>query len=448
MKGKIWVESVYGEGASFQFDIQFDKTADVIPLNYADYPDLQGKKVLVVDHNKTSLMILERMLRSFSFDVTALRDPFQAMKRLQEGVFDLLVVDYNLPELSGLDLYKRLAAKTEIKLPKTIFVCSTGRESYYNQVRQLGVKNFLVKPINQSLLFDAVMSALKETAPIQVNADRKEESHMRYPRGLAQKSVLVVEDNEINQLVAKDILEQVGIQVSIASNGEEAIKQVRANQFDAVLMDVQMPIMDGYKATEILRKIYSSSELPIIAMTANALKGDRERSLKSGMNDYISKPINPERLFETLAKWLLGDHSKTINRPSHESVEILDFDKTLTRLGNKRAFYEDLLKRYCANYRNLVQEISDMRQNQQDDEAKRLLHSLKSVTGNIGAMKLSGFIAQFEEHYESSNEKCFGEMLEELSKLNDELIATIQGVISTKDSEKKPVNPKFELMKL
>ena len=129
----------------------------------------------------------------------------------------------------------------------------------------------------------------------------------------------MVEDNDINQLVAKDILEQAGIHVSIASNGEEAIKYVRANKFDAVLMDVQMPIMDGYKATEILRETYSSSDLPIIAMTANALKGDREKSIETGMNDYISKPIDPEILFETLVKWLVGNSTKNIEKPLNEN---------------------------------------------------------------------------------------------------------------------------------
>jgi len=273
MKGEIWVESVYGEGASFQFTVQFDKALDLIKPSYAECPDLEGKKVLVVDHNKTSLIILERMLCSFSFDVTALRDPYEAMELLHKEDFDLLVIDFNLPELSGVDLYKRLVANTEIKVPKTIFVSATGRESYYSQANQLGVKNFLVKPINQSLMFDAIMNTLKGTTWSQANKDNNEKNRRKCHWALADKRILLVEDNDINQLVAKDILEQVGIRVSIASNGEEAIELVRANKFDTVLMDVQMPIMDGYKATEILRETFSSSELPIIAMTANALRG-------------------------------------------------------------------------------------------------------------------------------------------------------------------------------
>src|SRR5665648_865356 len=135
MNCEIWVESVYGEGTSFQFIVQLDKAVDLIKPNYAEYPDLKGKKVLVVDHNKTSLMILERMLRSFSFEVTALRNPFEAIELLQKEGFDLLAIDFNLPGLSGIDLYKRLVANTEITVPKTIFVSATGRESYYNQVK-------------------------------------------------------------------------------------------------------------------------------------------------------------------------------------------------------------------------------------------------------------------------------------------------------------------------
>jgi len=172
-------------------------------------------------------------------------------------------------------------------------------------------------------------------------------------------------------------------------------------------------------------------------MTANALKGDRERSIESGMNDYISKPINPELLFETLAKWLLGISIKNLEKPSSEKLEILDFEKTLIQLGNKQDFYYDLLKRYSDNYSNLVKELLDMRLNRQYAEAKRFIHSLKSVTGNIGAMKLSQFIVEFEEHYESYNEKSLGEKLKELSNLNEELLSTINNVIPITDPQEK-----------
>jgi signal transduction histidine kinase/DNA-binding response OmpR family regulator len=448
MNGEIWVESEYGEGSTFQFIIEFDKVSNIIIPNYESYPDLRGKKVLVIDHNKTSLIILQRMLRSFLLDVTALSDPFEAVKLLEKENFDLLFIDFNLPELSGIDLYKRLVVNTEIKVPKTIFISATGRESYYNQANQLGVKNFLVKPINQSLMFDAVMGALKVTTTAEINRESKEENHIKFKSVLKDKRILLVEDNEINQLVAKDILEQVGIQVNIASNGEEAIKYVHANKFDVVLMDVQMPIMDGYKATEILRATYSSSELPIIAMTANALKGDREKSIESGMNDYISKPIDPEILFEILAKWLVGNSVKNTENPLKKivngEIETLDFDKTLIRLGNKEEFYYDLLKKYCDNYSNLVSDFSDMKMNKKYDEAKRFIHSLKGVTGNIGAMKLNKFIIKFEEQYESYDEKSLNENLATLSALNEELLNSITEIISKTDSEEKQISSNFD----
>lgn len=180
-------------------------------------------------------------------------------------------------------------------------------------------------------------------------------------------------------------------------------------------------------------------------MTANALKGDRERSIEAGMNDYISKPINPELLYETLGKWLLGTGIDSMNQPSDEKVEILDFENTLIRLGNKQDLYYVILKRYCDNYSNLAKEFSDMWLNKQYDEAKRFVHSLKSVTGNIGAMKLSRFIVQFEEQYETYNEKSLGEKLEELSNLNEELLCTIQGFISIKDPRGKLLKSNFDI---
>ncbi|MCB2291482.1 response regulator [Clostridium sp. CS001] len=449
MNGEIWVESEYGEGSTFHFIIEFDKVSNAIVPSYEGYPDLHGKKVLVVDHNKTSLMILERMLRSFSLEVTVRRNPFETIELLERENFDLLVIDFNLPGLSGIDLYKRLVVNTEIKVPKTIFVSATGRESYYNQANQLGVKNFLVKPINQSLMFDAVIGAFKGAEARGGIREYNEEGHMKAQSLLKDKRILLVEDNDINQLVAKDILEQAGIRVSIASNGEEAIKHVHANKFDAVLMDVQMPIMDGYKATEILRETYPSSQLPIIAMTANALNGDRERSIEAGMNDYISKPINPEILFETLVKWLIGDEKRNIERSlkvdSYEKVEVLDFDRTLIRLGNKQSFYYDLLNRYCDNYNNLANEFSAMRRNKQYDEAKRFIHSIKGVTGNIGAIKLSRFITEFEKQYESYEEEKLNEKLITLSDLNDELLNAIAKVISKENSEKKQLSLGFDV---
>ena len=449
MNGEIWVESEYGEGSSFQFTIEFDKVSNIIQPSYEKYPDLHGKKVLVIDHNKTSLMILERMLRSFLLDVTAIGDPFEAIQLLEKDNFDLLFIDFNLPQLSGIDLYKRLVVNTEIRVPKTIFISATGRESYYNQANQLGVKNFLIKPINQSLMFDAVMDALRGTGVKENNREFTEDSNIKFKNVLKDKRILLVEDNDINQLVAKDILEQAGVQVSIANNGEEAIKHVRSNKFDAVLMDVQMPIMDGYKATEILRKTYLSSELPIIAMTANALNGDREKSIEAGMNDYISKPIDPEILFETLAKWLGGNISinteKSLKKLVSEEIEILEFNKTLTRLGSKENLYYELLKKYHDNYNTLENEFSEMRINNKYDDMKRFIHSLKGVTGNIGAMKLNKFIIQFEAKYESYDEEELSKNLKILFDLNTELLNKIEKIVSEKDINKNQINLNLNL---
>jgi len=274
--------------------------------------------------------------------------------------------------------------------------------------------------------------------PVTKNMNKK--NTIRDKSSLVNKNILLVEDNKINQLVAKDILEQVGIHVSIASNGEEAVKYVRNNELDAVLMDVQMPIMDGYSATKKIRESHSALELPIIAMTASALKGDRERSIEAGMNDYISKPINPEFLYETLEKWILGD-----NKSFNENTEILDFEKTLIRLGNKKDFYYDLLKIYLDDYSDLVEEFSYMKLNKQYVEAKRFIHSLKSVTANIGARKLSRFIVKFEGKYEAYNEISLNEKLEELSDLNEELLNTIKRIIPIRKIEGKIKDSDFNL---
>lgn len=457
MNGDIWVESEYGQGSTFNFTIQCDKVSSVITPNYEKYPDLQNKKVLIIDHNKTSLMVLERMLKSFKFKVTAINSPFKAIELLKKENFDLLFIDFNLPELSGIDLYKRLIVNTEIDVPNTIFISAIGRESYYNQANQLGIKNFLIKPINQSLLFDAIINVFKLSSDDENNIKAEKEigidsngvNNKKFEELLKDKRILVVEDNDINQLVAKDILEQVGVHVNIANNGEEAIKYVNANKFDMVLMDMQMPIMDGYQATKILRESYSSSELPIIAMTANALEGDREKSIECGMNDYISKPIDPEWLFTTLAKWLVPNDNKNIEKPlkkiDNEENEILAFDKTLIRFGNKEEFYCDLLKRYQDSYTNLQKEFWDMILNEKYDDAKRYIHSLKGVTGNIGAMKLNKFVVKFEEEYESYDDESLKKNLVILSALNEELLNEIIEILHKDHLEENQVISNFDV---
>ena len=437
MSGKIWVESEYGEGASFQFIIEFDKYIDKLKLNNFDSPDLKGKRVLVVDHNETSLLILKRMLNSFSLEVTDLRNPYDVIELFKKENFDLLIIDFNLPELSGIDLYKRLLANSNIKVPKTIFVSAIGRETYYNQVKQLGAEIFLVKPINQSLLFDAIINALKEKTRARAFKDDSEEEKKQYKSILIDKNILVVEDNEINQLVAKDILEGAGSRVSIASNGYEAIKCVRSNKFDIVLMDVQMPIMDGYEATEILRKTYSSSQLPIIAMTANAMSGDREISIKSGMNDYISKPINPDTLFGILVKWLNGKSLNTNKEPLNTEIQVLDVKNTLHRFGDKQDFYKNLLNIYSKNYCNAPQELSDLMRDRKYDDIKRFIHSLKSVTGNIGAKRFNNYIIEFEKKYDAYDNEEIIESLKNFSDLNEELLMAIAKVSSIDNLEEK-----------
>lgn len=277
------------------------------------------------------------------------------------------------------------------------------------------------------------------------NKDENDEGDKKYNSILNNKNILLVEDNEINQLVAKDILEGAGIHVSIAINGIEAIKCVRENRFDAVLMDVQMPIMDGYEATAILRETYSNLQLPIIAMTANAMTGDLEKSISTGMNDYISKPINPDILFETLVQWLNGKSIETtkktvVNQSSNKETKILDFENTLIRLGNKQEFYATLLKIYSKNYCNLVYKLSNLISNKKDDEVKRFIHTLKSVTANIGATKFNEFIIEFEKKYESYDDIVIIRELKVFSSLNEELLNSINKFISIDKSEGKTLS--------
>ena len=305
MGGEIHVESVPGRGSTFSFTAAFDlpEQADVPVRRVAG--DLHGMRVLVVDDNATSRLLLEETLTAMAFRVTLAEDGAEALRCVAEACragnpYRIILLDWKMPGMDGTETARRIReVVTPEEAATIIMVTAYGREEIVKQIREIGIREVLTKPVSPSALFDAISVALD----FSVKNDTMERSSPQQSR-LRGARVLLAEDNLINQQVAQEILLLFGVDVDIADNGEEAVRKARENVYDAVLMDIQMSRMDGLEATRRIRREIPSARMPIIAMTAHAMSGDREKSLAAGMQDHVTKPVDPDALYATLARWI------------------------------------------------------------------------------------------------------------------------------------------------
>ncbi|NGZ26437.1 MAG: response regulator, partial [Magnetococcales bacterium] len=301
MGGVIHLASALGEGSTFSFQLEFPVAqVEVAPAPLLSLKQLEGKRILVVDDHTMARRVCREMLHSFHCRVEEAENGLQAVQKgvaaADEDPFHAVFMDWRMPGLDGLEAVRQLREKLGEKIPPVILVTAYGREEVMSLSMQEGIPYFLMKPLTSSALLEVLQAAVGgQISPTPVGD---------HPQWLQGRKILLVEDNEINQEVAIGLLLKVGVEVDVAVHGVDAIEKVNQNTYDAVLMDVQMPVMDGYQATRTIRQQDQHRLLPIIAMTANAMTGDREVCLAAGMDDYIAKPIDPKALYATLTKWL------------------------------------------------------------------------------------------------------------------------------------------------
>ncbi|MGD2023115.1 MAG: response regulator, partial [Desulfobacterales bacterium] len=311
MGGEIWVESEQGQGSTFSFTANFGLGKEKAKKIFSPSKDLRGMKALVVDDNATSREILKDLLESFTFEVTVAASGPEGIAALESAdknkPFELVLMDWKMPGMDGIDASKRIKNHRRLsKIPAIVMVTAYGREEVMQQAEAVGLEGFLLKPVSPSMLFDATMQAFGEAVPEISRVAQRKEQEAEALENIQGARVLLVEDNEINQQVAKEILEGAGLNIILANNGQEAVNAVKENKYDAVLMDVQMPVMDGYTATRKIREWEGgmrpaegrrgnegNDPIPIIAMTAHAMAGDEDKSLQAGMNGHVTKPIDP-----------------------------------------------------------------------------------------------------------------------------------------------------------
>jgi signal transduction histidine kinase/DNA-binding response OmpR family regulator len=435
MGGEIWVESEPGKGSEFFFTATFGLARKVARKRMEPTLDLRGMRVLVVEDNASSREILQTLLESMTFEVSAVASGEEGIAELEKEAkthpYKLVVMDWKMPGMDGIKACELIKRHGGIPVkPKMIIVTAYGREEVMQRSAKAGVDGFLLKPVSQSMLFDAIMVAFDKEVPDRERAVPWRVSSKEDVGRLRGARVLLAEDNEINQQVAQEMLERAGLVVGIANNGEEAVQRVKTETYDAVLMDIQMPVMGGFDATREIRKDGRFKDLPIIAMTAHAMAGDREKSLAAGMNDHVTKPIDPGELFSALARWITSGE-RQVRKPESAPVtreekeeELLPSElpgisiaSGLGRVGGNKQLYAKLLCKFRAGQQNAVAEIRAALRSGDRETAGRLAHTVKGVSGNLGAESLYRAAAGLEKAIKEGKESLDPPMAEFGSQL-------------------------------
>ena len=408
MGGQIWVDSEYTEGSLFHFTATFPLNREEAGGDMRLPEELGQLQVLVVVDNPAVLESLRTMLIMFGFKVYCLSSGAEASQTIQKGIFskkpfDLVLIDWLMPGMDGIQTVNAIKETIPTaQLPKIFLLSQFDHEKNYKHVvESVGVAGFIAKPINCSMLFDTIMESFGRKI---VKANRPGRDIID-PKLIADKiggaRALLVEDNSINRQVAREILQNVGLIVEMAANGLEAVKMVSDSNYDVVLMDIQMPEMDGHAATRQIRADGRFNDLPIIAMTANAMTGDREKSLASGMNDHVSKPIDKKRLFNALVKLIPHREQPTEKRTklNKESVGTefrlpqvlpgIDVDAALQRVSNNHKLCQSILFEFHRDFASSATDIrkimGDGKQQNDPEAAIRLVHAVKGMSGNFAA---------------------------------------------------------------
>lgn len=443
MNSEIQVDSEPGQGARFSFTVEF-----ATGMDHADEDNhmvMSELRVLVVDD---SLEVAKVLLKMLSKQVQNTQhassvNECKAMLLAAETPFDLVLLDRQLPGGDGLEVCRWIKDhKTLKKIPKVIICSGMVEEIEELKGYQAGYDGYLNKPFTRSAIFSTIQKVFDHDVD-PVLAKHPTKPH-KTPDGLANirnAKILLVEDNEINQDVATEILEDAGLRVTLARDGREALKQLKDNRFDLVLMDIQMPVMDGYEATRLLRSNPAFIDLPILAMTANATQRDKKLSELAGMNEHISKPIAPEALFEALIRWIPAKtkSANTTVTPATDEIAIeidlpaiegLDIDKGMNRVIGNRSLYLKTAGKFVKNYRSAGADIRALLASNDNEAAVRLAHSLKGVAGLIGADKVQKLSENLEKALRHQ-EDDYAEKIEELEAALTPLTQRISDTLLT-----------------
>ncbi|OLN26743.1 sensory box histidine kinase/response regulator [Desulfovibrio sp. DV] len=437
MRGTVGVRSAPGEGSTFWFTVRLGKSSKRRRVLLPD-PDLRGRHILVVDDNENARAVLSEMLASMSFAVAAVpggREALDAVKarQAQGEPFDVVFLDWQMPDMDGIETAVQIKALDLSPPPHLIMVTAYGREEVIRAAEGAGIEDVLLKPVTNSLLFDTVMRSLgafREEPDAAARADRPLTGPVPVGHGAR---LLVVEDNEINQQVAVELLTDAGYAVDVADNGEIALAMVQRDSYALVLMDMQMPVMDGLAATLAIRKLPGFAGLPIVAMTANAMQQDRDKCRAVGMNGFLAKPIDPDELLETVAALIPGTAAgQTARAPDAAAVAALaarlpglDVAAGLSRVGGNVALYRKLLGKMARDFPAIPGSIRAALGAGEYRTAEIAAHSVKGAAGNIGATGLEQAAAALEKSLRDADAPESGQRLPAFEAALGDFVAAV-----------------------
>lgn len=444
MNGNLWCESVFGKGTTFFAEVELDLgPGEEMWTTRHDINQLHGLRVLVVDDNETNRRILIEMLTSWKMRPTAVDGAAAAEAALRQALdendrFQLVLVDALMPEVDGFELIKRIREDQNLQDPVVLMLSSADRHLFADRGNQLKMSAFLEKPIAQSDLLDAIMSVIGPTPGRDDETLIDSASHE--PRPLL---ILLAEDTRVNQLVVQKSLAKRGHEVTIANNGREAIDLWSSGKFDLILMDVQMPLVDGLQATIAIRSIEEAEKrswkTPIIAMTAHAMHGDQQRCLDSGMDDYISKPVDVQEMVAKIE--MLASRRVRSRQPEMGVDGMLDIEDSLRRMGGDRSLLIATAEFFQDDAPGLMESLKEAIEIGDPKTAERAVHSLKGLAANFGAAPFVNIAEVMEDEAKSKNLKSvqrgLPELETQLKRLQvclEELIASERGSL-TKNSK-------------
>jgi signal transduction histidine kinase/CheY-like chemotaxis protein/HPt (histidine-containing phosphotransfer) domain-containing protein len=400
MGGQIWLESEVGQGSTFHFSLMLKMISSDPLSNYQSSGSIAGLSVLVVDDNASNRKLLERMLTNWKMRPVSMTSADAAQAELTRAArmgkpYALAILDAQMPGMNGFDLAEWICEPAESTTKMVMMLTSEGQQSQTARCRDLGIVSYLIKPVSQSELLDAIMTALGTphqaaqllvTRPALCKSDHK-------------LALLLAEDNTVNQILATRLLNKLGHQITVANNGREAVTHWQNGNFDAILMDVDMPEMNGYEATERIRELEKDTgrHITILAMTAHAMQGAREECLRHGMDGYLAKPINTEKLMNELASLSLNIVSAREVQPPVISAEVADMGKALKNVDDDRDLLNELIRLFLEDAPVQLKNIKDNLEKSDTEVVRRSAHTLKGMV-SIFSAEPARLAAEYVEH--------------------------------------------------
>ncbi|RZS54554.1 hybrid sensor histidine kinase/response regulator [Sphaerotilus mobilis] len=477
MGGEVGVSSEPGKGSTFWLTARFGLSPHR-PAWQPPEPDVRNRRVLVVDDNATARLTLCDLLEAIGLQADAVDGGpagLQALRQAQDDgePYELALIDWQMPGMDGLETARQIRALGLAQVPSQILVTAFGREEIHHQAEAEGFSGVLVKPVNGSMLFDALMQVFRKAGPPGAarppDAVPEPVSMDQTLASIRGAVVLLVEDHEINQQVARELLVDAGLQVEVAVNGLQATEKVARRDYDLVLMDLDMPVMDGLTATRAIRAMPDRADLCIVAMTASAMAEDRQRCLDAGMNDFVAKPIEPDKLAQVLLAHIAPGIARApqvvpvrpITRapqPLADDAEVvpevagLDHALGLRRSGGKKALYRSLLRKFVDSHQDVCERLKAALDRHAGgdpsgrSEAQHLAHALKGVAGNLGASGVQARASELERRLVTGAthdelEAARAPLAAELAELIGGLAQQLPAVPAATETERPPPDP-------